>query len=431
MVMPKISDKFVIIHEDYFRATGDDFVCAAILNLIESIAKKQSCRPDGWAEITVAFIMERLFGIASERSIHRKIDTLKKLGIVESQSKQGNVPSYRINFHQIEYISKRRMSAFRDENPANEQYQSTPDPCQIGTPDPCQVGTPYPCQIGTPPLPNWHPPYIYSIDSIAKASEQPEQPLVPEQSFPPSREKDLRTTEEAQRTKRTTNTKHAIVVDKKVSIKIEKAEPTTGDGENPMNESVRAILKSYDRIPKAKRDRYCLGSLSAMYKTHGDAIERITEQYGEDEVLEALELFKADEYWQGRGFPIRAFISQIEKYTKNESPTQRGYGTTNQASAIEPCPVTASIPAIAAEAPKPLFDSPDREMRAKKRRRIDDVLFMVRVATPERVDELNKLMVDLDSVEPSVIEYWFTDSLSHWKEKHGGFEPSLRSKALC
>lgn len=62
---------------------------------------------------------------------------------------------------------------------------------------------------------------------------------------------------------------------------------------------------------------------------------------------------------------------------------------------------------------------------------MDDVLFMVKAAMPERVDELNKQLSDLDSVAPSAIEQWFTEALASWKRQHGGFEPSLRSKPVC
>lgn len=432
-----VGDKFLIIHEDYFRAAGDDFIGAAILNLVESLSNKQSSRPDGWAEMTIAFILDRTFGAASESTIHRKIEFLKRKKIIETSSRPGCATLYRLKIDR----SKGRI-----DSEINGEHEAKTTPVKMtGTAlnlvcTSTVKMTPQYCQNDTPLYKEENSIVLRIASDTPQHPPSPKQSLPQEQSLSPSREKKLRATREAPKEEKTTNPQQYSVLVEKTKAKAndngistvdDNQESTTNEGENPMNENVRAILKSYDRIPKAKRDRFCRGSIATLYKNHGDAIERITEQYGEEETLQAMEEFKADEYWQERGFPIRAFLSQIEKYSKNASRTHGRHEGSTQVEKIAPCPVSASNPAIVMAAPRPLFDSQDREMRARKRRRMDDVLFMVKAAMPERVDELNKQLADLDSVAPSVIEQWFTEALASWKRQHGGFEPSLRSKPVC
>lgn len=432
-----VGDKFLIIREDYFRAAGDDFIGAAILNLVESLSNKQSGRPDGWAEMTIAFILDRTFGAASESTVHRKIEFLKRKKIIETSSRPGCATLYRLKIDR----SKGRI----DGEISSEQEAKITPVKMAGTAlnlvcTSTVKMTPQYCQDDTPLYKEENSIVLRIASDAPQHPPSPKQSLPQEQSLSPRREKKLRTTREAPKEEKPTNPhEYSILVEKtkqkandnRVSLIIEKTESNTNEGENSMNENVRAILKSYDRIPKAKRDRFCRGSIATLYKNHGDAIERITEQYGTDETLAALETFKADEYWQERGLPIRAFISQIEKYAENASRTPGRYVGSARAEEIAPCPVSASNSGIVAAAPRPLFDSQDREMRARKRRRMDDVLFMVKAAMPERVDELNKQLSDLDSVAPSAIEQWFTEALASWKRQHGGFEPSLRSKPVC
>lgn len=431
-----VGDKFLIIREDYFRAAGDDFIGAAILNLVESLSNKQSGRPDGWTEMTIAFILERTFGAASESTVHRKIEFLKRKKILETSSRPGCSTLYRLKIDRIQ-------GRIDSENSGEQEAKTTPVKMTGTTIDLVCTSTvkmtPQYCQNDTP-LYKEEDSIVLRIANGPQAGNR-KPPLVPEQPLSPSSKKNLRTTREAPKEEKPTNHRgYSVFVEKtkrnandnRISVVIEKPESKPNEGEPPMHEAVRAVLKSYDRIPKAKRDRFCRSSIATLYKNHGDAIERIVEQYGEEETLQAMEEFKADEYWQERGFPIRAFLSQIEKYSKNANRNPGGYGRSTQAEEIDSCPVSASNPAIAAVAPQPLFDSLDREMRSRKRRRMDDVLFLARTGMPGRLNELTRcIALGLDAIEPSVIEQWFSEAHSHWKAKHNGAEPPIRTRPLC
>lgn len=198
-----------------------------------------------------------------------------------------------------------------------------------------------------------------------------------------------------------------------------------------MNPEVRTLLKSYDKIPKAKRDRFCKGSLNSLYKTYGDALERLTSEYGIESCLDALEKFKQDEFWGTRGFPLRGFASQIERFLENASDKPGGYRRVERREKIAARPESAQMPAAPVENPAPLFASSEKADRVRKIKRREDARCIITMTLPDLLPEFAKDTDDIDAADSAVIERWFQSAREKWKETHGGFEPPCSTRPLC
>ena len=198
-----------------------------------------------------------------------------------------------------------------------------------------------------------------------------------------------------------------------------------------MNEEVRALLKSYDKIPRNKRTDICKKSITALYQKHGDDLEKKISLYGFDECMKSLENYKADEFWESKGFPISGYIKQIERFLENTSGNPGPYRGVGKKEKIAPRPESAQIPAIPTAK---IDDDPNAEYRKMVRAirmRVGEVTTMVKITTPEKLAEFEKLTQDLATVNPVVIEEWFSLYSELWKQKHGGFAYKGLSKPLC
>ncbi len=201
--------------------------------------------------------------------------------------------------------------------------------------------------------------------------------------------------------------------------------------ENNMNEDVRVVLKSYDKIPKNKRGPRDRGSISALYRQYGDSIEKLINEHGLEQVLDVMEIFKNDQYCVDKLFPLSLFIFRVKNYSKNASPDSGGYHGVGKQEKIAPRAVSAQakpMPVI------PVDGDPHAEYRQiirDRHHRVRDVTFMVKVVEPGKLKEFENLTGDVSKVDPAVVEGWFTEYFRRWKETHGGFEPTCRSKPIC
>lgn len=366
--MQRVSDRFIIIHEDYMIAT-EDVGCSAIISLIENLSRKNADKEGYWVTLSAQSIEEMTMGIVAKRTVSRKIKALAEKGLVEVRMNKDSWPEYRLNQQAL-------LSA----------VEAALTPTQIA-----------------------YPPYANCVPIISTVIS--------------TNEETKRRSDETPRSNRETTSRTTDTLEEKEKPE-QKEEPD-------LNEEVRTLLKSYDKIPKSKRDRFCRGSINALYKAYGDALERLTNEYGLDSCLEALENFKRDEYWEKNGFPIRGFIKQIERFLENASGNPGPYRGVGEKEKIAPRPESAQIPAIPAAK---IDDDPNSEYRKMVRAirmRVGEVTTMVKITTPEKLAEFENLTRDLATVNPVVIEEWFSLYSELWKQKHGGFAYKGLSKPLC
>lgn len=381
--MQRVSDRFIIIHEDYMIAT-EDVGCSAIISLIENLSRKNADKEGYWVTLSAQSIEEMTMGIVAKRTVSRKIKALAEKGLVEVRMNKDSWPEYRLNQQAL-------LSA----------VEAALTPTQNAYP-PYAKCVPPPTQIAYPPYANCVP----IISTVISTNEETK------------RRSDETPRSNRETTSRTTDT-------------LEEKEKPEQKEEPDLNEEVRTLLKSYDKIPKSKRDRFCRGSINALYKAYGDALERLTNEYGLDSCLEALENFKRDEYWEKNGFPIRGFIKQIERFLENASANTGGYQGVAKKEKIEPRVESAQIPATL---PATLDLTPEDKEREKiriKSRRIHDVLSLVKQTMPDKLQEFDSLTRNTEAADPAVVEQWFNTARSLWMESHGGFEPPCRTKPLC
>jgi hypothetical protein len=434
-------DKFIIVREDYFLASGD-VGCAAIIKLIESIASKQSGRADGWGRMSLNYIVDRLFGIVQSRSVHRKIKQMKELGLIETKTSTGSISEYKVNFKTVESLARHNHSLSK--NRPTTVNMAEVYPCQDGLPHPCQLDMGTPVKL-TP---------LYSIDnSIERKTRTSHLTDIVESTVDvdltclPNRKEHLTRTETLSKQENSGRTEKEQTTSREeenldITVLIEKEhqheeqrqseEKSVHEGEEKnMNEEVRALLKSYDKIPRNKRTDICKKSITALYQKHGDDLEKKINLYGFDECMKALENYKADEFWESKGFPISGYIKQIERFLENTSGNPGPYRGVGKKEKIAPRAESAQIPAIPAAK---IDDDPNAEYRKMVRAirmRVGEVTTMVKITTPEKLAEFENLTRDLATVNPVVVEEWFSLYSELWKQKHGGFAYKGLSKPLC
>ena len=366
--MQRVSDRFIIIHEDYMIAT-EDVGCSAIISLIENLSRKNAEKEGYWVTLSAQSVEDMTMGIVAKRTVSRKIKTLVEKGLVEVRMNKDSWPEYRLNQQAL-------LSA----------VEAALTPTQIA-----------------------YPPYANCVPIISTV---------------------ISTNEETKRRSDDTPRSNRETTSRKTDNLEEEEKPEQKE-EPDLNEEVRTLLKSYDKIPKSKRDRFCRGSISALYKAYGDALERLTNEYGLDSCLEALENFKRDEYWEKNGFPIRGFIKQIERFLENASSNTGGYQGVAKKEKIEPRVESAQIPATLSAVLDLTPEDKEREKVRIKNRRIHDVLSLVKQTMPDKLQEFDSLTRNAEAADPTVIEQWFSIARSLWMESHGGFEPPCRTKPLC
>lgn len=389
--MQRASCKFVIIHEDYLLASDGDVGCAAILKILESLSETKDEDRDSWIGLTAKAIEAMTLGIVPRKNVWKKMKILKEKGFIEICLKENNWPLYKLN---VQAFSSTLTSKRGDPSPQNAVTLTS--------------------KRGD----------IYSIKNSIKEKHNltTEESSIREtvsslidNSFSIRKEEfmeteNLKTDENAYRTEK---------------------EQNNNEGDADMNPDVRAVLKSYDRIPKGKRSKADNASIATLYKNHGEKLEQMVERYGLDDCLSALEVFKEDAYWNERNLPIRGFISQIERFLKNASDTPGGDQGIAKHGKIAPRPVSAQIPATPGSRLDPVFETKEREVRFRKNRRVDDILFMLKGSMSEELDRFTEEARDIDIMEPASIERWFQVARDRWKETHGGFEPSCVSRPVC
>jgi hypothetical protein len=171
-------------------------------------------------------------------------------------------------------------------------------------------------------------------------------------------------------------------------------------------EDVEIFIKGYhkrvplrDRSSSKNRESRNVGGL---LKANGDKVERLLGSYSVEDLLEGLEGFLADDYWKGQGYPLRGYLSQVSKYCQespqDESEPQevRRYQKTET---IEPCPASASNPAILDEI---------RRSRVKSR-----------ALELKRIADRCSYQLDIDLDDPGAVESNFGPVLDAFRSKLG------------
>jgi len=457
--MRRASDKFVIIHEDYLLITDEDAACALILKIIESFSYSNTGRYDSWVTVNARSIERLTLGMVAQRTVSKKVKELKQRDLIEVRLDQNSWPSYRLNIKAIEAsayseLKRRRehkealetngLGCFNAEESGNNPYASSDTPTSCNT---------------TPLTPAAYPPYassdtIYSIENSIKKKERTshltdivESTVDVDLTCLPNRKEHLTRTETLSKQENSGRTEQEQTTSMEeenlgITVLIEKEhqheeqrqseEKSVHEGEEKnMNEGVRALLKSYDKIPRNKRTDICKKSITALYQKHGDDLEKQINLYGFDECMKALDNYKADEFWESKGFPISGYIKQIERFLENTSGKPGPYRGVGKKGKIAPRAESAQIPAIPAAK---IDDDPSAEYRKMVRAirmRVGEVTTMVKITTPEKLAEFEKLTQDLATVNPVVIEEWFSLYSELWKQKHGGFAYKGLSKPLC
>jgi DNA-binding transcriptional ArsR family regulator len=438
--MDESLDKFIIVQKDYFLASGKDVECAAILKLIESLARSSGGEVTSWVNITANAIERMTFGVIPKRGVSRKIKTLKSRGLIEVCLRGGNWPYYRLKpdfIKQTALLESRKTYTESDEPTQNVDISTHNEQDARYTQN---VSLNYTkCDA------------IYSIYRIKKEAsvtntvvdtyeaENSSLPLKGKESVSIADQVDKAVDmEKEEEEQHNTNISQAVRPLIEKTEKIQNSEVSTEtevvqneEKENNMNEDVRVVLKSYDKIPKNKRGSRDRGSLSALYRQYGDAIEKLINEHGLEQVLNVMEVFKNDQYCVDKQFPLSLFIFRVKNYSKNASQNAGGYHGVGEQEKIAPRAVSAQTkptPVI------PVDGDPHAEYRQiirDRHHRVRDVTFMVKVVEPDKLKEFENLTVDVSKVDPAVVEGWFAEYFSRWKETHGGFEPTCRSKPIC
>lgn len=436
-------DKFVVVYQEYFLASERDVECAAILKLIESLSKASSGEKTSWVSMSAKAIEKLTFGVIPKRGVSRKIKALKDRGLIDVHLNGSNWPSYKLN---LDSIRKMALLEFEKQGPeggyaSQNMYSSSHS---ANTPPYSQnVSESYIKRVD-----------INSIENSIKKKERTshltdivESTVDVDLTCLPNRKEHLTRTETLSKQENSGRTEQEQTTSREeenlsITVLIEKEhqheeqrqseENSVHEGEEKnMNEEVRALLKSYDKIPRNKRTDICKKSITALYQKHGDDLEKQINLYGFDECMKALENYKADEFWESKGFPISGYIKQIERFLENTSGNPGPYRGVGKKEKIAPRPESAQIPAIPAAK---IDDDPNAEYRKMVRAirmRVGEVTTMVKITTPEKLAEFEKLTQDLATVNPVVIEEWFSVYSELWKQKHGGFAYKGLSKPLC
>lgn len=415
--MSELFDKFIVVYQEYFLASGQDIECAAILKLIESLSKASSGEKTSWVSVSAKAVEKLTFGVIPKRGVSRKINTLKSKGLIDVRLQENNWPSYKLN---LDSIREMAMIEFKKQGPEDDKPTQN-----VHSTDSTIQETPYTqnvLRVCTKCVD------INSIEnSIKKKERTPHLTDIVESTvdvdltcLPNRKEENLGIT---------------VLIEKEhqheEQRQSEENSAHEGEEEKNMNEEVRALLKSYDKIPRNKRTDICKKSITALYQKHGDDLEKKINLYGFDECMKALENYKADEFWESKGFPISGYIKQIERFLENTSGNPAPYRGVGKKEKIAPRPESAQIPAIPAAK---IDDDPNAEYRKMVRAirmRVGEVTTMVKITTPEKLAEFEQLTRDLATVNPVVIEEWFSLYSELWKQKHGGFAYKGLSKPLC
>lgn len=458
--MRRASDKFVIIHEDYLLITDEDAACALILKIIESFSYSRTGRYDSWVSVNARAIEKLTLGMVAQRTVSKKIKELKQRDLIEVRLGQDNWPSYKLNIKAIEaaaYIEVKRRR--EQEEGAKDRWLGCLNTEESGKD--LYAGSVYPMycdDVPSTPADQTLPPGSVDINSIENSIKKKERTshltdivgstVDVDLTCLPNRKEHLTRTETLSKEENSGRTEQEQKTSREeenlgITVLIEKEhqheeqcqseEKTVHEGEEEknMNEEVRALLKSYDKIPRNKRTDICKKSITALYQKHGDDLEKNISLYGFDECMKALENYKADEFWESKGFPISGYIKQIERFLENTSGNPGPYRGVGKKEKIAPRAESAQIPAIPAAK---IDDDPNAEYRKMVRAirmRVGEVTTMVKITTPEKLAEFEKLTQDLATVNPVVIEEWFSRYSELWKQKHGGFAYKGLSKPLC
>lgn len=457
--MRRASDKFVIIHEDYLLITDKDAACALILKIIESFSYSRTGRYDSWVTVNARSIERLTLGMVAQRTVSKKVKELKQRDLIEVRLDQNSWPSYRLNIKAIEASAHSELKRMREQKEALETDELGCFKAEKSGNTPyASSDTPTSCN-NTPLTPAAYPPYassdtIYSIENSIKKKERTshltdivESTVDVDLTCLPNRKEHLTRTEMLSKQENSGRTEEEQTTSREeenlgITVLIEKEhqheeqrqseENSVHEGEEKnMNEEVRALLKSYDKIPRNKRTDICKKSITALYQKHGDDLEKKISLYGFDECMKALENYKADEFWESKGFPISGYIKQIERFLENTSGNPVPYRGVGKKEKVAPHPESAQIPAIPAAK---IDDDPNAEYRKMVRAirmRVGEVTTMVKITTPEKLAEFENLTRDLATVNPVVIEEWFSLYSELWKQKHGGFAYKGLSKPLC
>lgn len=436
-------DKFVVVYQEYFLASERDVECAAILKLIESLSKANSGEKTSWVSMSAKAIEKLTFGVIPKRGVSRKIKTLKSRGLIDVRLNGSNWPSYKLN---LDCIRKMALLEFAKQGPEDDDTtQNVHSSIALVQEPPStqNVSVSYTKCVD-----------INSIENSIKKKERTshltdivESTVDVDLTCLPNRKEHLtraemlskqensgRTEKEQTTSREEENLDITVLIEKEHQHEEQRQseEKSVHEGEEKnMNEEVRALLKSYDKIPRNKRTDICKKSITALYQKHGDDLEKKINLYGFDECMKALENYKADEFWESKGFPISGYIKQIERFLENTSGNPGPYRGVGEKEKIAPRPESAQIPAIPAAK---IDDDPNAEYRKMVRAirmRVGEVTTMVKITTPEKLAEFENLTRDLATVNPVVIEEWFSLYSELWKQKHGGFAYKGLSKPLC
>jgi len=466
-----VPNTFVQIHEDCMLATGRDVAMAAVIAVIERLSNINTGGPGGWVSVSAQEISRLSCWIVAKKTVSKKVSQLKELQLIEVELDNGRTPLFRVKRENIiKMAGKTRSYRTQDSllhpplakehngiyrEPAAEFEPQNPPPVKEGyllNPPTVEDGLSVDPPPAAPQPSSGKGGLSYIYIEKEKEEEVNINTLVIETVENPSfplRGRETSNTENSEKAVDTDKTRKQEEQENKnesgnlaplkektndhgnteVSTKTESIQ--NEEKENTMNEDVRAVLKSYDKIPKNKRDKNSRGSILSLYRQHGDVIEKLVNEQGLEEILSALEDFKRDSYCGDKGFPLRLFAYRARNYSKNTNQNHGGnYGVGNEEK-IAPRAVSVQISTIQQAEARPTEEELWRAMKRKKNRRKMAIESMLRQVLPETVEGFLLEASNLDAMTPERIEHWYKIASAKWHEVRGPYEPTGGTTPLC
>ena len=215
--------------------------------------------------------------------------------------------------------------------------------------------------------------------------------------------------------------------------------PQTSFSVSPGEENLKAkqmseteiILKRYSDLPKNKKSpKFQKTNLRKLNEIFGEKIDQLINNHGYDTVLQGMENFLQDPYWLEQGLQLHAFLKQADRYLFPEDAKERAtanrenrgsHSATSEDRETSPAPGKVANPVV--------VESIKVTSNQKKALRRNEMLILMNQCDKEQTAVAGAATEDLDTVDPSVIDYWFGEAVAKFTMKFG-VQPNVVTKPL-
>lgn len=298
---------------DFVVVCNYDFLAASILSILDRTTRNLSGSLEGdtWLTLSMTYLQNALFGSMDHRSIRRKIETLKNLGVVKIKSRKGLTPSVMVDYPALlekcaaVYFPEKRTDS--EPGPLLTESSITKNVIE-------RTNCPFSEQSITTKVDNIIISIKSSIDNTSNITMS---------SF--------------------AGTETSTVLPEQLSfLPIGPEEEKTEQEEKSMGlDQVQSVLRVYHNGgSKHKADQYkkSVANLSARF---GEQLQTIINEYGEEKTTDGIKAFMTDEFWMKNGLPIPAFLKTPWKWIESETgsgtaPTPRNVKRVNRRLPIAP-----------------------------------------------------------------------------------------------